>query len=121
MCGLEGPKPCDVSERAAGGDDSLFSCCRMGDPPMTIYVVYMPNRSGRTGRQPCTMVAGLSRPAMQPLRPRGHQPPVRYDVGPVEAPTPTSHRTQCLHTGHDSRASTVAPGPTSAERPLITR
>ena|SRR6516162_2022410 len=63
------------------------------------------------------VVAGLSRPAMQPLRPRGHQPPVRYEVGPVEAPTPTSHRRQCLPTGHDSRASTVPPGPTSAERP----
>jgi len=26
-----------VSERAAGREDSLFSCCRVGDPPMTIY------------------------------------------------------------------------------------
>jgi len=40
LCGLEGPQPCDVSERAARGEDRPFSCCRVGDPPMTIYVTY---------------------------------------------------------------------------------
>jgi hypothetical protein len=40
MCGLEGPKPCDVPERAARGEDSPFSSCRVGGPPMTIYAIY---------------------------------------------------------------------------------
>jgi len=47
-------------------------------------VTKKPKQERPDGKAACTMVAGLPRPAMQPLRPRGHQPPVRYDVGPVE-------------------------------------
>ena len=42
MCGLEGPKPADVSERAARSEDSPFSFRGVDDPPMTIYVTYAP-------------------------------------------------------------------------------
>src|SRR5215831_3719660 len=50
MCGLQGPKPCDASERATRGEDSPFSPCRVDGPSMIIYVSYARGRSADARR-----------------------------------------------------------------------
>jgi len=40
MCGLAVPLAYDVPERAAHGEDSPFSCGRVGPRPMLVYVAF---------------------------------------------------------------------------------
>lgn len=77
--GLEGPKPSDVSERAAHSEDSPFSSRGVDYPPVTIYVAYAQGRfHGATFRNLLVLAGSGSNST-------GGGPGGMADHGPVEA------------------------------------